>query len=155
MILVGLSESAPSEYVAKATYGVYVNLKKLPEGEVEYLHRENGAPLLQGAPECVHISLSHSAQFVACALSEAPVGVDIQLKKDIDYTKISARYGMEATSKEDFYNKFTLAEARAKQTSLGLAVALREGNAVGKSYDFIPDYALSVVGVGEVIFVLV
>ncbi len=38
---------------------------------------ENGKPYLTAAPD-VHFSLSHSAAWVVCAVSDHPVGVDIQ-----------------------------------------------------------------------------
>ncbi len=38
---------------------------------------ENGKPYLTAAPD-VHFSLSHSAAWAVCAVSDHPVGVDIQ-----------------------------------------------------------------------------
>lgn len=47
------------------------------------LHRrENGAPYLTGCDLCV--SISHSGELVACAVSEQPVGIDIEQVKAID-----------------------------------------------------------------------
>lgn len=43
---------------------------------------EKGKPYLEGLP--VHFNLSHSGNFVLCALSTAPVGCDIQETKNAD-----------------------------------------------------------------------
>ncbi|MEF2755615.1 MAG: 4'-phosphopantetheinyl transferase superfamily protein, partial [Agathobaculum butyriciproducens] len=41
---------------------------------------ENGKPYLTAAPD-VHFSLSHSAAWAVCAVSDHPVGVDIQQRR--------------------------------------------------------------------------
>ena len=38
-----------------------------------------------------YFSLSHSENFVAVAISNSPIGVDIQIKKDIDYNSLSKK----------------------------------------------------------------
>lgn len=43
----------------------------------QFIHDENGKPLLQGHHD-IHFSLSHCHEAVACALSDCPVGIDIE-----------------------------------------------------------------------------
>ena len=43
----------------------------------EFIYDEHGKPLLQGYPD-IHFSLSHCHLAVACAVSDHPVGIDIE-----------------------------------------------------------------------------
>lgn len=43
----------------------------------ELTHDENGKPAIAGCPD-IHISLSHCRAAVACAVSDQPVGIDIE-----------------------------------------------------------------------------
>lgn len=45
----------------------------------------SAAPILwhRGAPAVLHVSLSHSAQYAAAAIDSAPVGIDVQVRRDI------------------------------------------------------------------------
>lgn len=45
-------------------------------------NRENGSPFLVGTD--LFVSISHSEEMVACAVSERPVGIDIELIKPIN-----------------------------------------------------------------------
>ena len=48
------------------------------------LHRHpNGQPYLTGCN--LHVSISHSDQMVACALSTNPIGIDIERIKPLDF----------------------------------------------------------------------
>ena len=40
------------------------------------LRQENGKPFLQDS--CLHISITHSGDLVACAADEQPVGIDVE-----------------------------------------------------------------------------
>jgi 4'-phosphopantetheinyl transferase len=57
--------------------------------DFQVLTDKNGKPYLQGLP--VHFSLSHSGEFVLCAISEKAVGCDIQQSKQPDL-KLAKRY---------------------------------------------------------------
>lgn len=43
----------------------------------EFIHENHGKPLLPGHPD-IHFSLSHCHEAVACALSDHPIGIDIE-----------------------------------------------------------------------------
>ena len=154
MILICLSKRAPSEQVAIDSYKVYCDLKKAPHLDVEYAHHASGAPYFKG-DETTFISLSHSGEWVVCALSQTPIGIDIQQNKQIDYQKISKRFGIVAENLQDFYQKFTLSEAYAKQQGCGLAQSLKlSPQIIGTTYTFIKGYTLSIVGASEVMVVV-
>lgn len=66
----------------RLSIGVYLLLKKslaihnINIDDFEFSYNENGKPLLEGLP--FEFSLSHSGNYVAVALSNAPVGIDIE-----------------------------------------------------------------------------
>lgn len=60
-------------YAFRAVYG---------DGLPEIKKTSNGKPFFPERPE-VYFSLSHSKSHVACALSDVPVGVDIESPRDI------------------------------------------------------------------------
>lgn len=55
---------------------VYQLLEQLGVTGAQLHRRENGQPYLTGCH--LHVSISHSAQVVACAVSDKPVGIDIE-----------------------------------------------------------------------------
>ncbi len=64
-------------------------LQELGINDYRMLTEENGKPYLQDLP--VHFSLSHSGDWVLCALSSLPVGCDIQKIERTDL-KLARRY---------------------------------------------------------------
>lgn len=42
-----------------------------------FIYNDKGKPFLEGFPE-IHFSLSHCPQAVACAVSDSPVGIDVE-----------------------------------------------------------------------------
>ena len=103
----------------------------LRERDMRYVEGEHGKPAFEQYPE-LHFSLSHSGNFVACAIGEVPVGVDVQ-------TIVTARdslvnYTMSESEKthlqalEDvaarnayFTQLWTLKESYVKATGTGLS----------------------------------
>lgn len=45
--------------------------------EQKFSYEKNGKPYLCGYPE-IHFNLSHSGKYVVCALSDKPIGIDVQ-----------------------------------------------------------------------------
>ncbi len=96
--------------------------------EITLCHNTFGAPYLSLCGmrmEGVFVSLSHSHGMCAVALSSSPVGVDIELVKDMPYAqRIEARFLSELQMPEHtkckehaFFYKWTYAEACFKATN--------------------------------------
>ena len=89
--------------------------------------REGGKPYFPDHPDC-HFSLSHTADLCACALSDTPVGIDIELVRPRKEGLPAYVFGegelvwfREGGSRwEDFYTLWTLKESRCKYTGRGL-----------------------------------
>lgn len=61
--------------------------------EVRLEHEPAGRPVLGGAIEGLHVSISHSRGVVAVALTEvAPVGVDIEVLRPVDAVSLARRW---------------------------------------------------------------
>jgi len=94
---------------------------------------EKGKPYLAGYPE-VHFNLSHSGDYVCCAVSDGPVGVDIQ-KKVSRRKKLAERFFTpaerrmlsecgERESQELFFRMWSIKESYLKLTGEGLSGGL-------------------------------
>ena len=98
-------------------------LKKQGICDFQVLAEENGKPYLQGLP--VHFSLSHSGEYVLCAISSQSVGCDIQQIKQPDL-KLARRYFSSGEVKllesapELFYRLWVLKESLGKALGCGL-----------------------------------
>lgn len=95
---------------------------------------EHGAPLPRrdGQPAGLHVSLAHSGEFVACAVSRQPLGVDIecvprrrdllQLARSLYPAAFVAELAAcdEAERRARFHRRWVLDEAHAKSDGRGL-----------------------------------
>ena len=94
---------------------------------------EYGKPYLKNYPD-IHFNLSHSEKYVACAVSDSPVGVDIEYIHDIDLNIAKHYfYGSEYdyilnndNKKKAFFELWVLKESYMKMTGLGFRLALDE-----------------------------
>ncbi len=99
------------------------------------LHRHvDGRPqlLIDGAPSSLSLSLSHSGDWLACAIATVPVGIDIELPRRRRNLDALARFAFspdeverlqrlpEAERSAGFHLLWTLKEARGKRTGEGL-----------------------------------
>ncbi|WP_176954940.1 4'-phosphopantetheinyl transferase superfamily protein [Rhodoferax sp. OV413] len=92
-----------------------------------------GAPTVLGHPH-LHLSLSHSADWVVCAVSDAPIGVDIEAPaRARDWARLAptvfstaelkSAEGLDAADAlQYFYRVWTLKEAWFKSRGEGLAL---------------------------------
>jgi len=93
---------------------------------------EHGKPFIVGHPE-IHFNLSHCREAVACAVSNRPVGIDVESVRE--YKEGLARYTMnerelaeiEAAERPDaaFIRLWTMKEARLKLTGQGITDDLK------------------------------
>lgn len=89
---------------------------------------ERGKPYFPGCPQ-VHFNYSHSRELILCALSDAPVGVDLEwvrprrpgLPRFCLAEEELAWYEGRGSQWEDFYTLWTRREAWCKYSGRGLA----------------------------------
>ena len=63
----------------------------LRERDVTVVYDDHGKPVLQDHPH-LHFSLSHSGEWAVCALSDTPVGVDVERIRPIDAARLVNRW---------------------------------------------------------------
>ncbi len=101
---------------------------------VRFSRSKYGKPYCVGAP--AHVSIAHSAGRVACAVSDAPVGLDLERVREIDpavsrkfCTPPEAAYLAaapdEAERQARFFRLWTLKEAYLKAEGRGLYLPLK------------------------------
>ncbi|TLX21239.1 4'-phosphopantetheinyl transferase family protein [Thermomonas fusca] len=107
---------------------------RLDVGRVALDAQADGRPLLRvdGDAAPLHLSLSHSGGWLALALADAPVGVDIELPRRVRDWNALARFVFspeecrrvdaagDALCAEVFHALWTLKEARGKRSGEGL-----------------------------------
>lgn len=104
--------------------------------QVEYCYGEHGKPDFAGG--MFHFNLSHSGQYVCCALAEEEVGIDIQRMRPLKNMRIAERFfsqeendllracGSERERQELFFRIWVRKEAYAKLTGAGIAATVEQ-----------------------------
>ena len=153
MILICFSERITSsdEFILKAA-DAYCDLfgEKFDFSVV----RRDDKPYLTSAKRRaeLYVSLSHSGRYIACAISENHVGLDIQEKKEVDFPVLSKRlFGREITEKDAFYDLFTAGEARKKYTDKDFFECMKSDEPPVKHIEFLLCYAIAVCGEGSIL----
>ncbi len=99
----------------------------IPIGKQHFVYTENGKPVLKGF-ENVYFSWSHSGNRIACAVSKAPVGIDIEKIGNFP-KKVAARvcsdaefsFILESEHKASAFTKlWTMKEAAVKLRGTGI-----------------------------------
>lgn len=96
-----------SEYVLRQIYKI--------EGEI--LKNENGKPYITGSK--YHFNISHSGEIVMLAVSDKPIGIDVERIEQRDYEKFCKRFFSEEEQKRvnsllSFYVLWTKKESFVK-----------------------------------------
>lgn len=145
---------------------------RIDNGKIQFEKNEYGKPFLKGFPEFC-FNLSHSGEWVVCAIDDEAVGIDVEEINHIDL-KISDRFFSEEESADIrskpaseqlqyFFDIWTLKESYIKAWGKGLSVpldsfslkvypgggiVLKTGNAFRQcffhQYDIDPKYKMSV-----------
>lgn len=151
LICFTFGKTGSDAFILKA-YASFCAIKGQKQLPVE-VKRENGKPFLADAEgeRTLFASLSHSGEITACALSERPVGIDMQERKKIDFAAVSARFFSKQTEDEkEFYSLFCAAEARYKADGGSFFAAMKKGTEGVRTYELFPGYAFAVKGEEEV-----
>lgn len=102
-------------------------LFKLTGAAPEILRTENGKPYIEGNP--LFFSISHSGAHGIIAISDKPVGVDLEIFKGKDRLSFISRFceeeQLEITSEKDFLFHWTVREAFVKMRGSTLASDLK------------------------------
>lgn len=98
--------------------------------QLEFSANAYGKPFLIGDPH-IHFNISHTGCYVACAVADVPVGIDIELIKPIEqkiaerfFTPDEAAYIMVDNHERCFYEVWTKKESRIKWEGKGLHKSL-------------------------------
>jgi 4'-phosphopantetheinyl transferase len=102
-----------------------------------FTSNEYGKPLLT-EPSEIHFNISHSADWVVCAVDNHPIGIDVETIKPIDFN-IAERFFSKAeylslinqpeeSKLEYFYMLWTLKESYIKAEGKGLSIPLDSFN---------------------------
>lgn len=106
--------------------------------QIEVVEGDYGKPYLKGYP-AFHYNLSHSGEWVACAVDTVPVGIDIQEMKswkmtlakrfyyEEEYNRLLAlqESDMDRQTKE-FYSMWTAKESAVKWSGRGIGGGIRQ-----------------------------
>lgn len=135
------------------------------DGRLSVLRTGKGVPFFPQAPG-LHCSVSHSGGVWLCALSSAPVGVDLQNHKPCQREKLSRRFFrpeedafLAARDYEPFFDLWAVKESYLKYTGQGITAGLDSVSAVCggapaeavngvpvRMLPFSPDFSLALCG---------
>ena len=118
-----------------AVYTVSQALKLLKKPlDLKFSYGQNGKPYFQDYP--FYFNLSHSGEYVFCAISDREVGVDIQQFRPVDEVRLTRRFFSDEEQKilercldreerrKLFYRLWTRKEAYGKLTGEGISASM-------------------------------
>ncbi|MDE6441121.1 MAG: 4'-phosphopantetheinyl transferase superfamily protein [Clostridia bacterium] len=104
-------------------YAALDTILKQRLGSYKILRTQNGKPYLEGDP--LFFSVSHSSNKGAVVISDKPVGIDIEYKKDRNYRVIAKRFSelerSEINCLDDFLKHWVIRESYIKMKGFTLA----------------------------------
>ena len=105
----------------------------IKNSNIQLIHNKYGKPLLQGNDR-LYFNNSHSGHWVLCAISDSPVGVDVEIISEIDFDIARHCFSeqecldlfahKEEARKDYFFDLWTLKESYIKAVGLGLSLPL-------------------------------
>ena len=136
----GAAPQRAESLYAWALLGLALGGKDLPAAARE----PSGKPYFPEAPERC-FSLSHTRGAVLLALSDRPVGADVELVRPAP-PRLARRFGLEG---EDFFRSWVRREARGKRTGAGITGQLRTETAMepGERFGYVETFPGYVAGV--------
>ena len=138
---------ALAKYALSEIFGLHGN-----ELEIEYM--PNGKPFIKNVSD-VHLSISHSDNVTVCAVSDLPVGVDVEKIRNFNHSmsekvfgvKITRMLSESATPNKDFTRLWTEKEAILKLTGEGISGIRKNLNLTeyNSKTTFYKNYCITVV----------
>lgn len=113
--------------------------KNIKNKHISFTKNKYGKPFLKGYNN-LHFNISHSEEYVVCALSSNNIGIDIEKIQNIDFEAISKQFFSEQEQKyilgnneiysinplNRFYNIWTLKESYIKFLGIGMSMELNK-----------------------------
>lgn len=107
------------------------------------IRTEGEKPML--APQFLHFNLTHSAEFSALAVSEQPVGIDLQIHTLYNYEAISKRFfEKKLVEIKDFFDTWAAKEAYAKCGGEPLIEVMKKTVCGVTVFDILEGYSLAI-----------
>lgn len=117
------------------TRSIIAEQLKLKNEQINFGKSKFGKPYLKSFKD-FHFNISHSGEFIVCAISSNPIGIDIEQVKCIDYKNIAEKFFTESEVKyildsnytdslSRFYRIWTLKESYIKCHGMGLSIPLK------------------------------
>ncbi|GFZ33236.1 4'-phosphopantetheinyl transferase [Clostridium zeae] len=108
---------------------------KLSNKYISFDKNQYGKPYLKDYPN-INFNISHSGDYVLCAVDDSPIGVDVEEVKDIKYEEIAKSFFTTKESEyiisqdlkiqlDKFYEIWTLKESYIKCCGQGLSIPLK------------------------------
>lgn len=113
---------------------VAINRLRIDNNSLTFDKNQFGKPFLKGYPK-FHFNISHSGDYVVCAISNSLIGIDIEKINQIDYEAIAKDFfsspeylyitqNDKHNNLKKFYNIWTLKESFIKCCGIGLSMPL-------------------------------
>ena len=109
-------------------------IMKMKNDEIEFFINAYGKPSLVNN-DYIHFNISHSGNYIACAISDKPVGIDIEQIRPVDlkiaerfFTPYETEYIKDDEHSNRFYEVWTKKEAYIKCIGKGLYITLSTFN---------------------------
>ncbi|MEG0370695.1 MAG: 4'-phosphopantetheinyl transferase superfamily protein, partial [Clostridium sp.] len=109
-----------------------LSLHNIDLSKCNIMTKEHGKPYIQG--KNIHYNLSHSGEYVVCAISSNPVGIDIEKLRSININIVNRFYSedektyIESLDKDKvldgFFRIWSCKESYIKYNGLGLSIPL-------------------------------
>lgn len=114
---------------------IIIDKFKISNANIQFVRNKFMKPYLNGYPQ-FNFNISHSGDFVLCAVDNKPIGIDIEKIRPINYSKIIKRFfhtnelnyilnQNPVLQLNHFYEIWTLRESYVKCCGKGLSISLK------------------------------
>lgn len=154
-------ESPPFKHVEGAIEVYYIDHVPIVDSRGITKEFKMSTSFLTGRSDRIYVSAAHTERYLAIALSDQPIGIDIECKKHRDnYARIADKIGESCSNEDEFYQIWTRYEARIKARGT-MSAYCKAYNVLGafnvdtlpiQYYDVFDNTLMAVAGVGNAEF---